>query len=278
MKTLLRLRCLDVALTAAAIFMVAAPAAWAGKDDDSDSDEEIPFDEAEVFFELNDTDGDLGIHSLIDGGPWKKLEMEDPRGRRMLRVNASGRLRRQGLTELFFESAEPVFADLPPDEFFARFPEGDYEIEGVTLDGEELESETELTHLMPAPPDARVNMAPLALVCDDENEDYDAPEVMPPITIAWPAVEFSHPTLGTPLSSEDIEIHNYEVVVEADLEISEDEELTVVFSTILPPGITSLSVPAEFIALTDVWKYEVLVREESFNQTAVESCFEIAEE
>ena len=28
------------------------------------------FTEAEIFLELNDTDGDLGIHASIDGGPW----------------------------------------------------------------------------------------------------------------------------------------------------------------------------------------------------------------
>ena len=36
-----------------------APALWAEED-------EIPFDEASIFFELNDTDGDLGIHALIE--------------------------------------------------------------------------------------------------------------------------------------------------------------------------------------------------------------------
>ena len=39
-------------------------------DDDSDSDsdkDKISFEVAEVFFELNNTDGDLGIHALIDG-------------------------------------------------------------------------------------------------------------------------------------------------------------------------------------------------------------------
>ena len=72
-------------------------------------DDEIPFDEAELFFELNNTDGDLGIHALIDGEAWKKLEIEDPREREILDVSVRGRLRRQGLTEIFFESAEPVF-------------------------------------------------------------------------------------------------------------------------------------------------------------------------
>lgn len=273
MKMLLRLRCLAFAMTTAAVVLLAAPAIWAEDHDD----EEIPFSEAEVFFELNNSDGDLGIHSSIDGGPWKKLSIEDTRERRMLNINVRGRLRRQGLTQLFFESAEPRFAELPPTVFFERFPEGEYEVEGVTLDGKELESVTELTHLMPAPPDARINMEPLAVVCDDEDPDYDAPEVSPPITIAWPAVDRSHPTLGSPLNSEDIVIHNYEVVVETDIELADGEELTVKSSTILPPGITSYVVPDEFIALSDVWKYEVLAREESYNQTAVESCFEIAE-
>ena len=27
------------------------------------------FEEAELFFELNNTDGDLGIHAVIDGAP-----------------------------------------------------------------------------------------------------------------------------------------------------------------------------------------------------------------
>ncbi len=275
MDTQLRPRFL-IAGAIAVVSLLAAPATWADDDSDSDSDKEIPFDEAEVFFELNDTDGDLGIHSLIDGGPWKKLEIEDPHERRMLRVKARGRLRRQGLTELFFESAEPRFAELPPVEFFARFPEGEYEIEGVTLDGDELESVTKVTHLMPAPAHATVNGEMLAVVCDDEDPLYDAPVVTLPITISWPAVTMSHPDLGT-LPPEEITVHNYQVVVEAEIETAMGEELEVITSTILPPADTSYVVPDAFIGLSDVWKYEVLVREESFNQTAVESCFVIAE-
>ncbi|MEW8382788.1 MAG: hypothetical protein AB2704_13125, partial [Candidatus Thiodiazotropha taylori] len=45
--------------------------------------EDIPFDEAELFFELNDTDGDLGIHGKVDGDEWKRLVIEDPYERRM---------------------------------------------------------------------------------------------------------------------------------------------------------------------------------------------------
>jgi hypothetical protein len=204
--------------------------------------------------------------------------MEDPSGREVLDVDVRGRLRRQGLTEFFFESAEPTFDDLSPAEFFARFPEGEYEIEGTTLDGEELESTTELTHLMPAPPAPTVNTIAIpdgGFVCDTEDPAYNAPEVSTSITIAWEEVTSSHPGLGI-MPPEEIEVHNYEVVVEADVEIGNDEELTVIFSAIVPPEVRSMTIPDELIDLATEWKYEILVREESFNQTAVESCFQIA--
>ena len=256
---------------------LAPTASWADDDDD-----EIPFDEAEIFFELNNTDGDLGIHALIDGEAWKTLKIFDARERRLLKVRAKGRLRRQGLTEIFFESAEPLFESddpdevtLTPEEFFARFPEGEYEIEGRTLEGGELESETEVTHVMPAPPVVTVNTEPMATVCDDEDPDFNAPEVSTPVTIEWEEVTMSHPDLGVD-PPEAVTIHNYEVVVEAEIEVN-GEELETVFSVILPPDARSMTIPDDFLALADEWKYEVLAREESFNQTAVESCFLLEE-
>ena len=241
-----------------------------------DDDDEIPFDVAEVFFELNDTDGDLGIHALIDGGPWKRLSMEDPHERRLLAVNVRGRLRRQGLTEFFFESAEPTFDELPPATFFRRFPAGTYEIEGLTLDGDELESETTITHAMPAPPAPTVNGIPAAMQCDDEEPGYDAPVVDGDVVIAWPAVTRTHPSLGFPQDAPGLEIVNYQVVVETDLELPDGEEFSTVVSVILPPEVTEMTIPAEFLAQSDTFKYEVLAREASWNQTAIESCFELA--
>jgi hypothetical protein len=40
---------------------------------------------------------------------------------------------------------------------------------------------------------------------------------------------------------------------------------------------TSVTIPEEFTDSGDTLKYEVLAREESFNQTAVESCFVLVE-
>jgi hypothetical protein len=274
MKRYFRMLAILLIPVVALILGAAAPELWAGNhDDDDDDDEEIPFDVAELFFELNNTDGDLGIHALVDGDAWKYLEIEDTRDRKMLNIIVRGRLRRQGLTELFFESAEPTFDELSPKKFFRRFPEGEYDIEGITLEGEERESEVTLSHVMPAPPVPTVNGESMAVQCDDEESGYDASEVTVPVTIEWPAVTESHPDLG---KEGEVVIHNYEVVVERELEV-DGEEFTSVFSVILPPGQTSMTIPEEFIGEGDEFKYEVLAREESYNQTAVESCFVIVE-
>ena len=113
---------------------------WAGGWAIDRSDKAEPFPVAELFFELNDTDGDLGIHADIDGGPWTSLEIEGPGERKLLHIVSKSRLRLQGLTQLAFESAEPSFDELDPADFFLRFPEGNYEIEARRQGGGAFES------------------------------------------------------------------------------------------------------------------------------------------
>lgn len=253
-------------LALAVTVAMAAPLCWA---DDDDDDDEIPFSVAQLFFELNNTDGDLGIHALIDGEPWKRLIIEGANGRRMLNVRVQSQLRRQGLTEFFFESAEPTFDELDPLDFFARFPAGEYEIEGRTLDNDEMESETFLTHALPAPPVVSVNGLPMATECDaDDPDEYDPTVTTAPVTISWEDVILSHhdadgagAAVQPPIP---VEIVNYQLVVEVE---------DAVFSLILPPNVTSMELPAALTDLGKEFKYEVLAREESYNQTAVESCF-----
>ncbi len=246
---------LVIAPVAALALAAATPAVWA-------EEEEIPFADASIFFELNDTDGDLGIHALIDGEPWKRLEIEDPNERRMLNISVRGRLRRQGLTELFFESAEPPFDELDPEDFFRRFPEGVYEIEGMTLDGLELESEVELSHILAAPPE---NVAVSGVTAAEDCDVVLLPVVSAPVVISWDPVTESHPELG---KAGPVEIELYQVVVE-------QEELGLSVSVELPPDQTSIEIPEAFTDLGDEFKFEILVRADNGNQTAVESCFEI---
>jgi len=231
---------------------------------DRDEGEEIPFSEARLFLELNHTDGDLGLHALIDGRGWKKLEIDDPNDVLMLDVFVRSRLRKQGLTEFFFESAEPPFDELPPKQFFRRFPEGVYDIGGVTLDGKELESEVTLSHVLAAPP-ANIQISGVDAA---ENCDADPlPSVSEPVTISWDPVTQSHPEIGTP--GVDVEVERYELILER------EEPTALAFSVQLPPEVTSFEIPSDFIGLSDAFKFEIIVRADNGNQTAVESCFEI---
>lgn len=218
---------------------------------------ETPFGEAELFFELNNTDGDLGIHAKIDGDDWKNLWIKDPGDRIILSVSAQGRMRRQGLTEFDFESAEPPFDELAPADFLARFPEGTYDIEATTLDGGELESEVTITHVLPGPPKFRF---PTLASCDDPVT------VAAPVTVAWHKVMQSHPTIGRP--HQPVEVERYEVAFERI-----DSNLTAYFE--LPPEVTALAVPWRFTSRPGVVKVEVLVKAADGNRTAEESCFRI---
>lgn len=241
-----------------------------GNGDEDEDEEELEFEEAELFFELNDTDGDLGIQGMIEGDAWKRLIIEGPDERQLLNIWVRRWLRRQGLSEFLFESDEPTFDELSPAQFFDRFPEGTYEIEGITKSGEELESEVELSHVMAGPPDTvTVNGMPSAPNCDSD----ELPEVSDPVTVDWSPVEMSHPTIGTP--NIPVEVAEYHFVGEIEREGMEPDELE--FFVILPPDVTQFTYPEDFTALSDgEVKFEIITKLDNGNLTAVESCFEIA--
>jgi hypothetical protein len=266
------MRPLTFLVVVVAILSLAAVALESRADDDEDDGEnEVPFEEANIFLELNHTDGDLGIHALVDGDAWKKLEIEGPDDREILVVKGRGQLGQHGLTEVFFESDEPGFDELPPNEFLVRFPAGAYKFEGKTVEGDELGSTEELRHILPAPPaNILISGIPAAENCDAASlPSVDGNE---PVIIKWDAVTQSHPQIGTPTSSPDIDIVGYQVVVER------EEPTLLVFSVDLPPSDEpQVTVPPELIALGAEFKLEVLVREASGNRTAVETCFETEE-
>src|SRR5918996_669718 len=220
--------------------------------------QQIRFAEAELFLELNDTDGDLGIHASIDGEPWTDLKIEGPGERTLLYVLSRGRLRSQGLTQLFFESAEPSFDQLAPDQFFRRFPEGRYEIEGRLQDGREMESVAVLSHVLAAPPqNVTISGVPAAEDCDAPN----LPIVSAPVTIDWDPVTQSHSELGR---SGPVKVSRYQLFVERE---------GVKLSLDLPPGVTEFEVPTGITKLGDEFKFEIIVRPATANNTAIESCF-----
>ncbi len=262
-------RLVPLAIGATAIAMTAQAATQSDWWHDNDDDEEaLEFEEAHLYLELNDTDGDLGFHGLIDGDSWKRLEIEGPNERTLMNVWMRSALRRQGLTEFFFESAEPPFDELPPAVFFRRFPEGTYEIDGVTLDGEEIEGEVQLSHVLAARPDnIMVNDEVAAESCEVE-----LPAVEAPVEISWDPVTMSHPTIGTPGVA--VTVQQYEFVAEIEREGETPDVL--LFKVDLPAGVTSFEIPEAFTDLAeDELKFEIVTKLDNGNQTAFESCFEL---
>lgn len=217
------------------------------------------FSEAELFFELNDSAGDLDIHASIDGGPYVDLKIEDPEGATIFTLSARGRLASQGLTQLALESAEPPFDELAPARFFRRFPEGRYEIEGTTREGTKFTRRVRLSHVLAArPSNITVSGAPAAADCDA----VPLPIVPAgaPVTIDWDRVRSSHPTIG---KSGPVRIVRYQFFVEQGAgKLSVD----------LPPTVTKFKIPAVMLAPGSA-KFEIIARTATGNNTAVESCF-----
>jgi hypothetical protein len=222
-----------------------------------DAAQALGLQESELFFELNDTDGDLGIHASIDGGPYTRLVIKDPQGRTILDLRAQGILAAQELTQLMFESAEPSFDELDPERFFERFPAGRYSIE-ITRGTQKFEKKVWLSPVLAAPPsDVEVDGKPAAEDC----EDLPLPVANPPVLIEWDEVTDSHPEVG---KEGDVEIVRYQLFVERN---------DVKFAVDLPPDVTEFEVPPAITEAGGVFKFEIIARNTRRNNTAIESCF-----
>lgn len=215
-------------------------------------------DEARIFLELNDTDEDLGIHASIDGEAWTSLKIVGPEGL-LLDIFTREGFRSQGLTQLSFESAEPPFDELSPSRFFRRFPEGRYAISAKTLDGGSIRGSASLSHVLAAPAEnILLNGVPSADSCEDA-----LPTVLAPVMIDWDPVTESHPRIG---KRGPIRIVQYQLFVE-----SEGPHLAIT----LPPSITQFEVPAAVTPGGGEFKFEIIARTSTGNNTAVESCFKV---
>jgi len=271
MKTMMhKVPLLSVAMVIT-VLVLTAPLSWA------DEHDEEPLPVGRLFFQLNDTDEDLGFHLLVDGEPWKTLEIDDPRDRRILLTNLQGRLRRQGLTEFKFESAEPNFEEFSAERFFRRFPEGEYDIEARRLDGGEYETTAVISHVLPAPPGGlSVDGTLIPEDCEADPVTVSANEA--PL-ISWEAVTMSHPEIGT-LPAAGIGIVRYEVSVERDEVVDEVTEMVVKpFLTleanleVLTEPVTQFQVPSGVLFPGDEVKFQILVQAVNGNETSSESCF-----
>jgi len=115
--------------------------------------DETEFDEFEIFIEINATDGDAGLQGVLDGGPWTRAEVFAPSGTTIFELEPGGSLASHGMSEVQWESNEPAFDDgYTIDDFLLLFEEGEYEAEGMGINGVIIVSEAELTFDLPAGP------------------------------------------------------------------------------------------------------------------------------
>jgi hypothetical protein len=187
----------------------------------------VPFAEADIFFEFNSTDLDLGIQIFFDAEGWRQVKVAGPGGK-VFKVGNGGGLKKIGSTEVFTESAEPALCpegggacnvDQAIADFLAQFPEGTYVFTGKTVAKGKLRGEALLSWSLPAAVE----------IVDAEGN--------------FPAVVWT-PGMGG------AEVVGYEVVVEAVAEIDDDEE---VFTQVtqVSTDVTSITSSPEFAAMVD---------------------------
>jgi len=206
----------------------------------------IKFSKAKILIELNATAQDAGIQMLLDGEGWEHVKVYSPDGGEVLDIRARGSVGVIGVTELFFESAEPSLADLPLADLLEMFPEGKYRIEGTTVEGKDMVGTARLRHDIPAGPHVVVPLEGGITDADDTVIDWDS--------VIEPA---------------GIQIRGYQVIVEL-------EEPLRIFSVELPAEVTAVTVPAEFLDPGTAYKFEILAISQSGNQTITESTFATA--
>jgi fibronectin type III domain protein len=213
----------------------------------------VELKDARLKFEINATDEDGGVQAFIDADPWTTMSIYDPHGRRIFTATATGQLGRQGGTELFLESGEPPFSELPLDDLLRRWPAGEYEFRGQGPDGVRYEGEAQLTHDLP---DGPTLVSPL---------DGGPPQDPNATTLTWEPVD---PPNGSP-------IVGYQVlVVQPDTGLVALPKITL--DVMMPPTATSMVVPSGFLQPNTEYEWEVLAIEQSGNQTLSSSFFTTA--
>jgi hypothetical protein len=232
--------------------------------------------EAEVFFEFNSTDLDLGFDIFLDADPWvlARVTGPPPGNEVFFLVNTGAGLFDKGNTEIMTESAEPPFgpdcaiedecteqeiADAIDDFQDNFFPEGTYTFFVEFIDGTDAETTAELFHDLPAAPDIR--------------KPREGQSLKKAKKIIWRDTS----------EGGDPEIISYEVVAEMVI----DGE-TFVNTATLPGNAKKLTISSEFRKLAkrakkrgelEEFKVEVVARGDNLNKTITEvPLFEMEEE
>jgi hypothetical protein len=204
-----------------------------------------------------------------DADRWTTVSIRgvDPDRELLYKVRGFAGAAEQGLTENFFESAEPDCEEQPLDEFLERFPAGEHRFRVKTQDEEILTGSSFLTHELPGAPEM---LAPTGGGIDETQT----------VVISWTAGTTlgNCPPDGVDISAPgSVPLFGYEVLVER-----EEPEPLLKYTVQVDASQTSVSLPPEFVQEEGIYKYEVVAiesgldeddEEEKGNQTISEAFF-----
>jgi hypothetical protein len=223
----------------------------------TESGKPIPLKEAKLNIEHNAKDEDTGFQGFLDSEGWNEITVTGPDGE-MLEFKGEGKLGELGLTELFFETVEPENADVPINELLETLPEGKYKFEGCAIENREIQGTTVgtalLTHDIPEGPE---------LLTPAEDAEVPADE---DLLVSWKPVDET-------IDGSNVNIIAYQLIIEKDEAPHPHMIGKFGLSMYLPPDVTEMTIPGEFLEPGTDYEWEVLAIEDSGNQTLNSSSF-----
>jgi hypothetical protein len=210
--------------------------------------------EAKLYIEHNATDQDTGVHGLLGTEGLSQVCLRMPDGKRMILLEPVEQFGDLGIADFFFEGREPPADEYSIDDLKTDFPEGGYTYSGIDPAGTAFVGTAQFTHDIPAAP----------VITEPELAEEENPgDVTLPATglvVRW------EPTTET-LDGAALSVTGYEVIV-TDVEHEDPNGLSQpVYDVHVPADRTELAVVDGFLEPATVYELELLVLEESGNQT-----------
>src|SRR5688572_10053997 len=135
---------------------------------------------------------------------------------------------------VFFESREPPATEFSMEDLAAAFPEGKYEVRGMSFDRRVLVGSATFTHDVPAPP--TITAPELA----EDPERPGTPVARDGLVVDWEPVT-------TTVAATPVTITGYEVIVTKEHHDDPHGFSRPVYDVHVPATVNALSVPMEFL-------------------------------
>ena len=210
--------------------------------------------QATFIIEDNAGDGDMSVIAKIDTEGWRELCMFDASGALLLRMLPSAGAAALGLGKASFESREPTYAELDYAALKAAWVEGNYNVRVADMHGQVQTGAALFTTVLPMAP---VIIAPQTVPDSDGN----VPKVpVADLAIEWLPVSASQD--GRPLV-----VTGYAVSVVKENHEDPNGASRPDLEVHLGPDATSWTVPAAFLDPASLYELEIVVIEQSGNQT-----------